>query len=93
MDDLKFLENWFQENCNDDWEHSHGVNISTLDNPGWCVIVDLDGTPSENIVFETVKAERTEKDWIICKVENKKFIGVGGGGNLSEILEVLKKCF
>lgn len=36
----------------DDWEHSYGLNIINLDNPGWAVTIDLEETPFDNSVFE-----------------------------------------
>ncbi|WP_338708672.1 MULTISPECIES: Imm53 family immunity protein [Paenibacillus] len=37
MNTLKWLQNWYHENCNGDWEHSYDVKIDTVDNPGWSV--------------------------------------------------------
>jgi|GEM_PF-3181522 len=31
------LTNWYQNQCDGDWEHKYGVSIETLDNPGWIV--------------------------------------------------------
>ena len=44
-DVLGQFQAWYLERCNDEWEHSYGVNITTLDNPGWTVDVDLADTP------------------------------------------------
>ena len=49
---IKELENWYQSNCNEEWEHQFGIRIVTLDNPGWKVEIDLEGTKLENIVFK-----------------------------------------
>lgn len=32
-----WLSNWHKLNCNGDWEHTYGIKIETLDNPGWLV--------------------------------------------------------
>lgn len=29
------LERWYASQCDDNWEHSYGIRIDTLDNPGW----------------------------------------------------------
>lgn len=34
MDSLALLQQWYLQQCNEDWEHSWGVRIATLDNPG-----------------------------------------------------------
>ena len=41
---FSLLSDWYESNCNDDWEHGYGVKIETLDNPGWLVQIDLFGT-------------------------------------------------
>ncbi|MEU4549059.1 Imm53 family immunity protein [Nonomuraea dietziae] len=38
---LTSLQSWYASCCDDDWEHSYGVTIGTLDNPGWCMKIDL----------------------------------------------------
>ncbi len=43
-DVLAELQRWYLAQCNDDWEHSYGVTIETLDNPGWSVHIDLADT-------------------------------------------------
>jgi Immunity protein 53 len=37
----ELLEKWYRARCNGDWEHQWGVEIGTLDNPGWRVHIDL----------------------------------------------------
>jgi hypothetical protein len=33
IDVLGWLEQWYQQQCDDEWEHHYGVTIETLDNP------------------------------------------------------------
>ena len=40
-ENLSWLMQWYLAECNDDWEHSYGVKIDTLDNPGWTLKIDL----------------------------------------------------
>lgn len=35
------LERWYASQCNGEWEHSYGVWIDSLDNPGWQVRISL----------------------------------------------------
>jgi len=44
MNALQQLQDWYFAQCNGDWEHRYGVTISTLDNPGWTLEVDLTNT-------------------------------------------------
>jgi hypothetical protein len=43
-DELARLRAWYSARCDGNWEHEHGVKIDTLDNPGWSVVIDLEGT-------------------------------------------------
>ncbi|TAK64981.1 MAG: rhodanese-related sulfurtransferase [Bacteroidetes bacterium] len=88
MDALLTIQHWYQSQCNDEWEHHHGVTIQTLDNPGWMVTIDLTGTNLEKANIGEINHERSETDWIKCWKENEKFRGVGGALNLEEILTV-----
>lgn len=54
------IDQWHKSNCNGDWEHSYGVTIETLDNPGWWVKIDLAETPQENL---TAKGKDGTLEW------------------------------
>lgn len=88
METLERLQNWYASQCDGDWEHYQGVFIENIDNPGWMVTIDLIETELKDKSFETVQIERTENNWIICRVEEKKFKGDGGPYNLTELLEI-----
>ena len=89
---LTELQAWYRSQCNDDWEHSYGVKIETLDNPGWSVTVDLTETDLQDKAFTPVVlgaiAEdlNQDEDWIVCKVEKQRFHGAGGPAKLEEII-------
>jgi hypothetical protein len=80
------LEDWYGVNCDGDWEHGWGVRISTLDNPGWSLEVNLLGTPLAGAVFDAVREERSANDWVHCQLDAGVFKGYGGPKNLREIL-------
>ena len=88
MDILLKLQNWYKSECDGMWEHGYGIDIGTLDNPGWHVKVDLIGTNLESKHFEEINTDNSVDDWIICKIENKKFIGYGDSQKLKEILQI-----
>ena len=91
MDMLTAIQNWYASNCNGDWEQSYGVRITTLDNPGWAVDIDLRGTPLEAIIFEPIELDRGEDDWIRCKIQDSVFYGRCGPNNLTKLLEAFCK--
>lgn len=88
MKGLERLEAWYAARCNGDWEHRHGVDIGTLDNPGWRVTIDLTGTSGENRVLDNIQVTRTETDWIAYWIENQKFHAACGPRNLSEAIDI-----
>ena len=90
MDELQQLQEWFISQCNQDWEHSSGVKIETLDNPGWTLEIDLRETEWSGRMFEPLSRGDSEDgvDWISCKVEQEKFLGAGGANNLTELIRI-----
>ena len=44
----------------------------------------------ENVIFQTVEIERSENNWIHCKVEGLKFQGACEPLNLLEMLEIFR---
>ena len=85
---LKQLSEWYSAQCNGDWEHQYGIRIDTLDNPGWSVSVELTGTALIGRPFKEVSTERTEADWLRCRVVGDKFEAFGGATNLEEMLRI-----
>lgn len=84
--ELQGLQQWFEAQCNGDWEHQYGVRIATLDNPGWSLDVDLTDTALAEKIFDAVSIERSDADWVHCKVESAVFKARGGARNLGEML-------
>jgi hypothetical protein len=84
------LQSFFAEHCDGDWEHEFGVEITTTDNPGWHVKIDLSGTRFHGLEFDTIKDERTKEDFIIVGVKNNVLSGSGGKFNLLDIIDSLR---
>ena len=87
---LIWLQEWYQSHCNGDWEHDQRIKITTLDNPGWSLTINLLDTELENTSFSIIKKELTELDWLYCCVKDRKFEGRCGAQNLSEILNIFR---
>ncbi len=86
---IRKLELWYQAKCNGDWEHSYGIQIETLDNPGWCLKIDLEDTSLLNAEFTGKKYQNTDEgDWIDCKKEGSKYVAFGGPCKLEELIAV-----
>ena len=83
---LTELQTWFLRNCNGDWEHGCGIQIATLDNPGWSLTIDLVGTPLAGMSFEELRVDLSDNDWYWCRVENDTFKGWCGVHNLAQVI-------
>lgn len=88
MDVFKWLQEWYQSHCDGDWEHQYGVSITTIDNPGWYLVVDLIYTEFQDLELEIQNFDISESDWYGFKVSKGKFEAFGDPSKL-EIL-VLK---
>jgi hypothetical protein len=89
-DDIRWFQGWYIDQCNGDWEHQHGVRIGTLDNPGWTLTVDLEGTSLERKPMTPLEIHRSEHDWIHAAVKDRRFEGAGGPDNLVELIRVFR---
>ena len=88
MNRLTEIQTWYAAHCNGEWEHSYGVKIDTLDNPGWSVKIELTDTELEDADFEPHIEDRSESDWIHCKVKERIFEGAGDASKFETILTV-----
>lgn len=90
MDIVKWLESWYKLNCDGDWEHSYGVKIETIDNPGWSVKIDLVNTLLENVHIEYSLIESSETDWYGYSIKNSTFNAAGDPTKLLFLIELFK---
>jgi Immunity protein 53 len=81
---LRQLQLWYLARCDGDWEHSYGIRIETLDNPGWHLRIDLTNSRVADVTAERV--ERSEIDWIHWKVKDGQFDAACGPTNLGEAI-------
>ena len=84
---LKYLEEWCKQDCFDDWEGEPLVKIEWIGNPGWHVQINLSETKLEKKKFNDLRCDQSDSDWIICKVSNGLFEGIGDLNRLDEILD------
>ena len=83
------FQNWYKINCNGDWEHSYGISISTLDNPGWSVRIELQDTALESLSFTSShQSDSDEHDWHHISVKKQVFDMACGPSNLTAVLQL-----
>ncbi|WP_055448852.1 immunity 53 family protein [Lacinutrix mariniflava] len=91
MEITEWIQHWFKNNCDGDWEHGDGIHISTLDNPGWDVEIDLSNTSLKNIEIPRILNENSKQDWYSVKIENQVFNASGDSGKLVFLLGLFKE--
>jgi hypothetical protein len=91
MNTIQWLENWYQSQCDGDWEHQYGIKISTLDNPGWDLKVDIYNTDLEGLEIEYHLVEKDENDWYGYKADKYKFEAFGDLSKLETLILKFKE--
>ena len=92
LNTLEKIQEWHRSTCNGEWEHKFGLTISTLDNPGWSVAIDLANTPLSQKEFSPIVMgvgpdfHPSGKNWLVCRKEENQFRAFGDSGKLEEIL-------
>ncbi len=86
---IQRIQNWYMINCNGDWEHNFGYSIATLDNPGWTIRIDLDGTPLDTLEFKrNYQNPNDEQDWFNIKTKNMVLEIFCGPSNLETVFKL-----
>ena len=85
--ELSWLQGWYQEQCDGDWEHQHGIKIETIDNPGWEFHVSLTGTALQTALPWEEEDDRGERDWIVATVKDGEFHAFGDPTKLARIIQ------
>jgi hypothetical protein len=91
MEILDWIQNWFKTNCDGEWEHREVIQITTLDNPGWEIEIDISKTSIANMDLKWILNENGRQDWHGVKIENQKFTAAGDSGKLIFILGLFRE--
>jgi hypothetical protein len=92
---LPRLQRWYSSQCDGDWEHHSGIDIGTLDNPGWTLKVSLKRTPLQGRQFAPLEygLDRKNANWLSCRVEKDEFQGAGGPDKLADLCRAQASAF
>jgi hypothetical protein len=83
------LQRWYAAQCNGDWEHTYGISIETVDNPGWYFKVELTDTYLAGRAFAEISENRAdEKNAFICMVRDRAFVGSCAPNRLHEVIAI-----
>ncbi|WP_027066061.1 MULTISPECIES: immunity 53 family protein [Maribacter] len=91
MDILDWIQDWFKENCDGDWEHGEVIQITTIDNPGWEVEIDISNTSIASMNLDWILNETSKQDWYGVKIADQKFTAAGDIGKLKFLLGLFKE--
>jgi Immunity protein 53 len=84
---LARLQAWYASMCNGCWEHTYGINISNIDNPGWQLRIELHDSYLAERELDPITVQRSdESDWVAYKREKLEFVAFGGPHNLDEMI-------
>ena len=98
---VEWLQKWYLEQCNGVWEHSRGVSIDTMDNPGWLIKINLRGTSLEtkalardvllSVSDPTPDQMEPGDRWVECSIRDGCFVGAGGALDLSVLIDSFRE--
>ncbi len=87
---IEWLQNWYRDQCDGNWEHDYGIKILTIDNPGWSVTVDLNYTDTVIKEIAPKLIEISESNWVNFKIHQNTFKGAGDPSKLGLIISIFK---
>ena len=89
--DLEWLDNWYQQQCNGVWEHRQGVRLQSLEKPGWLLTINLAGTSAVNARPQQWRLDTRGGGWLACSIAGECFEGSGDPRKLEQIIGVFRR--
>jgi hypothetical protein len=90
-DNLEWLDDWYQSQCNGDWEHRRGIRLQAIDTTGWTLTIDLAGTSAANASPQRLALDTTCGEWIDCTMSGNRFEGSGDTRKVEQIIGVFRQ--
>jgi Immunity protein 53 len=88
MADLLWLQSWYASQCDGKWEHIGGIEITTIDHPGWKVEVDASGAKHASLHHDAVEENYGDEfEWLRCWIEGGRFHAACGPRELAAVLD------
>ena len=100
MDSVSWLMQWYLSRCDGDWEHTYGIDIGNLDNPGWSLEIDLSETDLDGRQFAKIEHGPIASDldewrrtgsWYVAEVKESRFQGTCGPLDLPALINVFRQ--
>lgn len=91
MEIIRWIENWYKQQCNGEWESEYGIHIYNVDNPGWSVKISVMFTNLEDVVLNVDNTDKSEDDWFFYQIKDGKYYGAGDPDKLLFLLEKFRE--
>ena len=85
-----FLGQWFVAQSNGDWEHGEGIEVTTIDNPGWAIRIRIEDTNLQGRMQDWVRWERDELAWLYWRSTGLVFEAACGPAELTRALDTFR---
>jgi hypothetical protein len=90
-DGWTFLQDWYARHCDGDWEHDARVRLSTLDNPGWRLWVNLEDTELSGRLVARTGDQSSGEDWVDYRCDGPAFDAACGPRGLGRALAAFRE--
>lgn len=87
---LNWLMNWYNTQCDGNWEHDYGILIETTDNPGWSIEINLQNTSVNDLEIPWGYHQINETSWYGYKIENSLFTASCSPLYLENLITIFK---
>lgn len=95
INDLEWLETWYRQQCNGDWEHRKGMLLQplrTCGQHGWQLRIELGGTTAAGFAPRHLALCAIDgvipRMWLRCTLNSYQF--KGEGGDVEELVGVFR---
>ena len=73
--ELVWLQLWYHSQCDGDWEHTYGLDISFVDGQGWQVEIDIFDTEMHDVPYDGFGVTEEGNGGTWCRRQDMKFLG------------------
>ena len=85
------FQQWYAAQCQKGKSEAPAISMTSLDNPGWSLNIELTGTELAGGKMEPIDFDNGDYDWLICNIYRKNdevsFSGVGDPSKLVVMLD------
>ncbi len=87
LNPLNWLQQWYSDQLCQHDGNIVDIKIENCANPGWGLDIKLKDTALEAVPFKEIKINRSEHEWLFCRVRDGEFYAAGDTFKLFELLQ------